>query len=452
MLEPQSAKRKCRVTESSPHPASRLQRLWLCEAIRLREEHSGPLGQRGQPPGAPGRRPPGRAHQKRALFLATRDSQAVPCTGCRARVWHCWRCSCWPDRRRRPGLCRPGRRRHHQPVLGPGQPARPAPADLLGWALGMLAAGEHRGRPRPPGLGSAASARPAAQRSWGRRWFCCSAAPAPQPLAARRLVHGLWLLALLAALVMLLVLLSTRRYGFVWETTLLPADTFVALTHLLGALPALLGFPCRTSTIRPAVPPRWPTRLPPRLGRLAARRTAGVRPAAARPVPAAVPGRWQRGRARLALNLNDPAYRLLAERLQPPSEHLGGHRCRPAALPQSHAGSQLQASSGAPCWWPSSWMARAWPPKLPARWPTPACWTAASSASSSRPPALPAGAPGGGRRPAAHRTVAPGLLGELSRAPGATRSPAAARPRATAGQPAPGRGQRPCSAWPALRR
>ena len=54
--------------------------------------------------------------------------------------------------------------------------------------------------------------------------------------------HGLWLLALLASLVTLLLLLSTRRYGFAWETTILSPETFVSLTHGLGQLPSLLGF------------------------------------------------------------------------------------------------------------------------------------------------------------------------------------------------------------------
>jgi hypothetical protein len=55
--------------------------------------------------------------------------------------------------------------------------------------------------------------------------------------------HAFWLLALSAAIITLLVLLSARRYNFSWETTLLSADTFVALTQNLGLLPALLGFP-----------------------------------------------------------------------------------------------------------------------------------------------------------------------------------------------------------------
>lgn len=56
------------------------------------------------------------------------------------------------------------------------------------------------------------------------------------------LSHGVWLLATVAMVVVLLVLLAARRYTFNWETTLLTPETFVALAHGLGALPALLGF------------------------------------------------------------------------------------------------------------------------------------------------------------------------------------------------------------------
>ena len=55
--------------------------------------------------------------------------------------------------------------------------------------------------------------------------------------------HALWCAALLGATLGVLALLATRRYGFVWETTILPADTFVALSAALGALPGMLGFP-----------------------------------------------------------------------------------------------------------------------------------------------------------------------------------------------------------------
>lgn len=54
--------------------------------------------------------------------------------------------------------------------------------------------------------------------------------------------HGLWASALLSMLITLLAVLSARRYGFNWETTLLSADTFVSLTAFLGWLPSVLGF------------------------------------------------------------------------------------------------------------------------------------------------------------------------------------------------------------------
>lgn len=54
--------------------------------------------------------------------------------------------------------------------------------------------------------------------------------------------HSLWTGALLSLLLTLLAMLSTRRYEFNWETTLLSADTFVYLTALTGWLPSHAGF------------------------------------------------------------------------------------------------------------------------------------------------------------------------------------------------------------------
>lgn len=54
--------------------------------------------------------------------------------------------------------------------------------------------------------------------------------------------HTLWLAGLGAALITLLVMLSTASYRFVWATTILQPDTFVLLTRALGWLPAQLGF------------------------------------------------------------------------------------------------------------------------------------------------------------------------------------------------------------------
>ena len=55
--------------------------------------------------------------------------------------------------------------------------------------------------------------------------------------------HGAWVAACLGALPTLLLLLSTRRYTFHWETTLLSPDAFIAFTRALGSLPGQVGFP-----------------------------------------------------------------------------------------------------------------------------------------------------------------------------------------------------------------
>jgi hypothetical protein len=57
------------------------------------------------------------------------------------------------------------------------------------------------------------------------------------------LAHLLWLAALCGALLGLLLALSLRRYGFTWETTLLPGHWFEALVAALAWLPAALGLP-----------------------------------------------------------------------------------------------------------------------------------------------------------------------------------------------------------------
>ena len=53
--------------------------------------------------------------------------------------------------------------------------------------------------------------------------------------------HSLWLLTLGSALLMLIALLTTRHYQFVWQTTLLDAASLRTLVDALGWLPAQLG-------------------------------------------------------------------------------------------------------------------------------------------------------------------------------------------------------------------
>lgn len=68
------------------------------------------------------------------------------------------------------------------------------------------------------------------------------------PWAAGLLNHLLWAAALGGAAGSMLLLFATRRYGFVWETTILPVGLFVELGSALGRLPAALGFPVPDST------------------------------------------------------------------------------------------------------------------------------------------------------------------------------------------------------------
>ncbi len=67
------------------------------------------------------------------------------------------------------------------------------------------------------------------QQAGGLRWVLSS------------VTHASWLVASLAMLAVLFFMLSMRHFSFAWETTLLSADSFVALTHFLGAVPQWFG-------------------------------------------------------------------------------------------------------------------------------------------------------------------------------------------------------------------
>jgi hypothetical protein len=68
--------------------------------------------------------------------------------------------------------------------------------------------------------------------------------------------HWLWVAFNLACLAMLLAMLSTRHYTFMWETTILGEATFTPLTRAIAWLPEKLGFTVpETDQIAAA---RWP--------------------------------------------------------------------------------------------------------------------------------------------------------------------------------------------------
>ena len=180
--------------------------------------------------------------------------------------------------------------------------------------------------------------------------------------------HALWLAALAGATLGVLLLLALRRYGFVWETTILPAQGFVALSALLGALPALLGFPVPDPAVVVA------SGSAPLLDEVSRRAWAGWLLGALL-VYGVVPrllllgvcvAGWRRGVGRHALDLSRPAYARLHPLLQPDSERLGVSDAAPALMPrpQRHgvaAGSAADAVAvalelGDDLAWPPPWL------------------------------------------------------------------------------------------------
>ncbi|ATE75213.1 MULTISPECIES: DUF2868 domain-containing protein [Pseudomonas] len=355
------------MTELTP-----LQNLWLSETIRLREEHAGPLDdlEANRVARSAGGDLPTRI-QCRARWLAERDGQT--------RALKHWLQGARLALIMLAVLAVISGAGLAFAALGDGQ----TPVNvfwalgsllglnlilLLSWALGLVFAGEQ---------GTAL----------GRLWLWLSEklardanaaqlAPALLLLLQRQklnrwalgvLVNGLWLLAMLSALVMLLTLMATRRYGFVWETTILGADTFVAMTQALGALPALLGFSV------------------PSVEMIRASGDAALNIESARQAWAAwlvgvllVYGvlprlllalfcrwRWKTGQAALHLDLNLPGYAQLRERLMPTSERLGISDAAPEQLHRvENAASDLQ-SDGALLVAIELDDQRPWPPQLP---------------------------------------------------------------------------------------
>ncbi len=181
------------------------------------------------------------------------------------------------------------------------------------------------------------------------------------------LVHGLWLLAMVTALGMLLALLATRRYGFVWETTLLAADPFIHLTQALGALPSLLGFTVPDEAMirasgdsQPALDlarQAWASWL------LGVVLVYGLLPRLL--LAGLCLWRWRQGRQRLALDLSLPGYAQLREALMPRSERIGVQDAAPEALPQFAAGQLESGSSGALLVGLELDDQHPWPPALP---------------------------------------------------------------------------------------
>lgn len=350
-----------------------LDKRWLTETVRLREEHAGAL--EDQEANRRARQQGGDLAARiehRALWLAERDGLRAALgrwkAGARLALLALLLLAVLSGA----GLAFAG--------LGDGQ--RPvnvfwALGSLLGlnllmllsWALGFALAGDHGA-------------------SLGRLWLWLSEkfardakaahlAPALLVLLQRQrlnrwllglLVHGLWLLALASALVVMLMLLATRRYGFVWETTILDPDTFVGLTQALGTLPALLGFSVPDAAMIRASGASQPAL------ELARQSWAGwmlgvlvVYGLLPRLVLAALClWRWHSGRRRLGLDLNLPGYSALRDVLMPSSERLGVNDPAPQALPEITRSEGDAPAEGALLVGLELDDQRPWPPALPA--------------------------------------------------------------------------------------
>ena len=353
------------MTELTP-----LQNLWVTETIRLREEHAGPLDdlEANRLARTAGGDLPSRI-QRRALWLADRD-------GLTGALKH------WLQGARLAlvllmtfailsgaGLAFAALGQTPVNVFWAlGSLLGLNLILLLSWALGLIFAGDHGA-------------------TLGRLWLWLSEKLARDAKAAQlapalllmlqrqklnrwalgTLVNGLWLLAMLSALVMVLTLMATRRYGFVWETTILGADTFINMTHALGALPALLGFNVPTvEMIRASgdaaldiesARQAWATWL---VGVLV---VYGVLPRLL--LALLCFWRWNSGKAALRLDLKLPGYAQLRERLMPTSERLGVTDAAPDLLHRVERSVSEHASDGALLVAIELDDQRPWPPALP---------------------------------------------------------------------------------------
>nr|WP_301303356.1 DUF2868 domain-containing protein [Pseudomonas fluorescens] len=347
-----------------------LQNLWLTETVRLREEHAGPLDdlEANRLARTAGGDLPGRI-QRRALWLAERD-------GLTNALRH------WLQGARLAlvllmifavlsgaGLAFAALGQTPVNVFWAlGSLLGLNLILLLSWLLGLIFAGEHGA-------------------TLGRLWLWLSEKMARDPKAAQlapalllmlqrkklnrwalgSLVNGLWLLAMFSALILLLTLMATRRYGFVWETTILSADTFINVTHALGYLPSLLGFNVPTvEMIRASgdgaldiesARQAWATWL---VGVLV---VYGVLPRLL--LTLLCFWRWNSGKAALRLDLNLPGYAQLRERLMPTSERLGVNDPEPAQLHRVESSVGELVSEGALLVAIELDEQRPWPPALP---------------------------------------------------------------------------------------
>lgn len=336
------------VTDSTSHPNSRLKTLWLCETVRLREEHTGLLEDSEACRKA--RATAGSLSERlqvRGLFLAKRDGLVNAMQhwlqGARLALWLLIFSAILS------GV-----------VLAKtalsGNPAAInifwALAGLIGlnllslllWCFSLLFTKQ---------AGSPLS------QAWlwlsnklARDAKAAQLAPALLVLLQRhhllrwglgRILNGWWLITLSSALLTLIALLATRRYGFVWESTIVASDSFIMLVNTLGQPAAWLGFALPDSELiqqsglaalsGEQARHIWASWL---LGMLL---MYGILPRLM--CSLLCEWRWRRGIQLLTFNADDAVWQPLHERVQPSSERLGVIDAAPSELPSSTAGAHI---------------------------------------------------------------------------------------------------------------
>lgn len=179
--------------------------------------------------------------------------------------------------------------------------------------------------------------------------------------------HAFWLLALATALAAVLLMLATRRYGFVWESTLLGQDSLVAWTAAIGALPAWLGFavpdPAAVAASGQAVVPDAAVRQQWALWLIGVVLAYGLLPRAL--LLAICAGWWLHGLRQLRLDEDLPGYRLLRPRLMPSGEALGVSDAAPRAIEIAPLTAGAAEGQGAVLFAVELGLDHEWPPALP---------------------------------------------------------------------------------------
>jgi hypothetical protein len=155
--------------------------------------------------------------------------------------------------------------------------------------------------------------------------------------------HAFWLMFHIGCLAMLLILLSTRQYVWVWETTILSDPNYRQWTQRLGFLPSKLGFPPPEPDDVSAS--RWtgtPKVLPSTLSESWSRFLIGcLLVYGVFPRAAFLGLSWillQRAKSRYRLDLSQPFYRYLVTRLTPFTARLGLPPARRESGPEDSSG------------------------------------------------------------------------------------------------------------------